>query len=201
MFASGPTLINTTTTRTLFAFALGSAAALLTGAASRAQSTSPAPVYESHDKSGPVFSDRPTPGATRIELGPPNTIDTGPPPPQTATPPPVAPPYKSLAILSPANGSTIHSNTGSFKVKGRAVPSLRAGTGDRFRLALDGNVLPHDYGSATIQLVTEDWRDASAAGNGSHTLQLSVVDAQGRVLIESAPVTFYAHRAAKGHHR
>jgi len=201
MFVSGPITSMNTTTHTLFAFALGSAAALLAAPPSRAQSTSPAPVYESHGKSGPDFSDRPTPGATRIELGPANTIDTGPPPPRIVTTPPLAPPYQSLAILSPADGSTIHSNTGSFKVKGRAVPSLRAGTGDRFRVALDGHVLPHDYGTDTIQLVTEDWRDASAAGNGSHTLQLSVVDAQGRVLIESAPVSFYAHRAAKGHHR
>ena len=37
-------------------------------------------VYESKDKAGPVFSDRPSSGATPIELPPPNVV----------SPPPVA---------------------------------------------------------------------------------------------------------------
>ena len=197
------------TTPPTLLLALGCAAALLAPVPSRAQAANPAPVpqgpaaapvYESHDKAGPVFSDRPTPGATRLELTAPNVIQT----PQAAAPPsaPVAaaPPYRSIAIQSPADGATIHSNTGSFQVTVHAEPSLRAGTGDRFRLKLDGHVLPHDYGSTAIHLNASDW-NGDAAENVAHTLQLTVVDAQGRVLIESAPVTFYAHRAAVGHHR
>lgn len=191
-----------------FLLALGCAAGLLEPQPSRAQAADPAsaqspaaaPVYESHDKAGPVFSDRPAPGATRIELTAPNVIDTPQPAALPSTPAAAPPPYRSLAIASPAGGATIHSNTGSFQVVARAVPSLRAGAGDRFQLKLDGHVLARDYGASTIQLSASDW-DGAAAESTAHTLQLAVIDAQGRVLIESAPVTFYVHRAAVGHHR
>ena len=102
--------------------------------------------------------------------------------------------------MSPAGGATVHSNTGSLQVVARAEPSLRAGAGDRFQLRLDGHVLARDYGTSTIQLGAADW-DGAAADRAAHTLQLAVIDAQGRVLIESVPVTFYVHRAAAGHHR
>lgn len=196
------------TTLPLFVLGLGCAAALLAPLPSHAQAAGSdlaqgagsAPMYESRDKAGPVFSDRPTPGATRIELAPPNVIDTPHPAAEQSAPTPAPPSYRVLAIQSPANGSTIHTNTGTFQVAVRAEPSLRAGAGDRFRLKLDGNVLPHEFRSATLQVTASDWR-SDADENVAHTLQLTVVDAQGRVLIESAPVTFYAHRAAVGHHR
>jgi len=158
-----------------------------------------APVYESHDKAGPVFSDEATPGATRVELQPPNVIEA--PVPVVPAPAPMqqAPSYQSLAVLSPADGSTIHTNTGDFQVTIRSLPALRASAHDRFKLKFDGRVLPHDYRTTSIHVSPADWRYA-AAESTLHTLQLAIVDAKGRVLIESVPVTFYAHRATV-HHR
>ena len=84
-----------------------------------AQST----VYESKDKAGPVFSDRPSTGAKQIELGPANVIQTTPVP-QQATPTATAPYYTALAISSPENEGTIHSNTGAFDVSVQLQPAL-----------------------------------------------------------------------------
>jgi hypothetical protein len=180
--------------------ALACAAALVVPQLSSAQPAdpAPAPVYESHDKAGPVFSDMPTPGATQVDLPPPNVIDSSVPAAPPPMPTPGAPLYQALEILSPANGSTIHSNTGSFKVTVRSWPPLSVGAQHRFKLKFDGQVLPHAYSSTTIQVTPADW--SGAARSGPHTLQLAVVDAAGQVLMESTPVTFYAHRATV-HHR
>ena len=153
------------------------------------------PVYESKDKAGPVFSDQPSPGARPIDLPPPNVIDTPrTPPPQPAPAAPAAPAYTSLVISGPENRGTIDSNTGEFDVRITTVPVLRTAAGDTIRVRLDGNLLPQSYRSPELRVTAADWQ-AAARDNVEHTLQVSIVDRAGRTLIESAPVSFYAHRA------
>ena len=158
-------------------------------------------VYESQGKSGPVFSDQPSPGAKPITVGPTNVVPSTPPPaaqPDTPAPPPS---YRSLAVAEPENEGTIHSNTGAFEVRVRSSPGLRSSAGDRLRLVLDGNLLPGSYGSSRIRLTESDWQSAAGGGGVEHTLQAAIVDKTGRLLIESPPVTFYVHRAAVGGRR
>ena len=163
--------------------ALGSALAL-------AQTT----VYESKDKAGPVFTDKPSPGAAVVTLPPPNVVAGPKPAPVVPPPPVVAPPYRSLFIASPANEGTVHSNTGEIELSARLNPALRPN--DRLRIRLDGQLLPASFRSTRLRITAADWQAAANASSAEHTVQLAVLDAQGAVLIESAPVRFYVHRAS-----
>jgi hypothetical protein len=154
-------------------------------------------IYESQGTSGPVFSDRPSPGARELVLPPPNVVAPEVLAPAQPTSPPPAddtPVYKKVAIASPANGDTIWSNTGAFDVQVTVAPALR--DGDRIGIKLDGTVLPRSFRSGAVSLTEEDWQLA-AAENVEHTLQAAVLDAKGAVLAESSVVSFYAHRTAR----
>jgi hypothetical protein len=152
-------------------------------------------VYESKDKAGPVFTDKPAPGAAVVDVPPPNVVES--PriapvqPPASARP---APAYRSLSIMSPADAGTLHTNTGAFDISARISPALRAG--DRIRVRLDGNLLPLSSGSPRLRVSEADWQAAADPASVEHSLQLAIVDKGGAVLIESAPVRFYVHRAS-----
>lgn len=158
-------------------------------------------IYESQGASGPVFSDRPSPGAKEVVLPPPNVVSSEvlAPPQQVPAPhPEQGPVYRKLAIAAPANGDTIWTNTGAFDVQVELVPALR--DGDRIEVKLDGTVLPRAFRSGAIGVTEEDWQLA-AAENVEHTLQVAVLDAKGTVVAESSVVRFYAHRATREHRR
>jgi len=159
------------------------------------------PVYESKDKAGPVFSDQPSPGAKPIELGPPSVIQTTPAPRQPAPAAGAAPYYTALAISSPENGGTIHSNTGAFDVSVQLQPALRTSRGDRIEARLDGRALARRFSSARFGVTEADWQKSASPDNVEHTLQVVILDKTGAVLIESAPVKFFAHRAARAHRK
>jgi hypothetical protein len=149
-------------------------------------------IYESTGKGGvPEFSGQPAPGSKEVTLPPPNVIDTDP------APAPVAPRevltgYSQLAIVSPAEQGTMHTNTGAFDVQVAVAPGLNAG--DVFVVTLDGSALPGRYRSADIAITEEDF-DSFAADAVQHRLEVAVVDASGNVVIRSGPVNFYVHRA------
>src|SRR3954462_15585931 len=99
--------------------ALRLAAALLatTCTLASAQTT----VYESKDKAGPVFSYQPSftdqPSAAKPIVVPPANLSQGlgqAQQPASAAP---APPYSTLAFTAPADGGTIHTNTGAFDIR------------------------------------------------------------------------------------
>jgi len=153
-------------------------------------------MYESKDKSGAtVFTDKPSPGAKSVDLPPPNVSQGVPLPKQGPAPSaPVA--YQSIAVAVPADGGTVHSNTGAFAVTVKISPALRASAGDRIRLSLDGYVLPTAYASRKINLTDADWAtDAAANSEVQHTLQAAVVDSNGTIKLESETVSFYVRRA------
>ena len=160
-------------------------------------------VYESKDNAGPVFSDKPSPGATQVQLEQPNVVTT----PQTAPsqaqsqqqPPQAtagAPPYRRLVILRPANQDALHSNDGAFGISAQLSPPLRPS--DRIRVMIDGNLVPTVFRTANPRITANDWQAAALGDRGEHTLQLAVVDANGVPAIQSPVVSFYLHRAAVG---
>lgn len=158
----------------------------------------PAQVYECPGQDGPVFTNTPCPGGKRMDLGPPNVIDTGKPPqPGTAAQPAVSV-YTALTIASPENGGTIHTNTGQFQVSLDLTPALQGG--DAVSVSLDGTQLPTLRYSLHFDITPEEWESAAAA-NVEHTLQISVVDRSGNTLIAAAPVQFYVHRAFRRQER
>lgn len=154
-------------------------------------------VYESKDKSGPVFSDKPSAGAAAVQLQAPNVVTvpaaTAPAPPASATAPP---PYRRFVIDRPAAQDTVHSNTGEFAISATLTPALRPS--DRVRVLLDGNLLNGVYRSTGVRIGASDWSWAAAGTNSEHSVQLVVVDAAGKPLIESPAVRFYVRRAAVG---
>ncbi|MCU0921484.1 MAG: hypothetical protein MUF16_14320 [Burkholderiaceae bacterium] len=153
-------------------------------------------VYESKDKAGPVFSDKPSAGAVPVEVQPGNVVS--PPVVKPAAPPApsAAPTYRRLVITRPAEQDMVHSNTGEFGVSASLSPPLRPN--DRVRVLLDGNLVPTVFRSTNLHLSRDDWQSAALGSNGEHTLQLAVVDADGKPWIESAPVRFYLRGTAVG---
>ena len=168
---------------------------VMASAAAWAQST----VYESRDKSGKVYSDKPTPGAEPVDLPPPNVVSMPQPAPVAPPAPASAPAYRSLVFVSLTQGGTIHSNTGAFDFSVRAAPALRSA--DRFRISLDGTLLPGSYRSPNLHVSEADWGRAARSDNVEHTLQVAIVDGEGKVLISSDTISFYAQRATVGGRR
>jgi len=157
-------------------------------------------VYESKDKDGPVFSDRPSPGAAPVDATPQNIVS--PPavkPPAPPAPPAAAPAYRRLVIVRPAEQDMVHSNTGAFGISASLSPPLRPN--DRIRVLIDGNLVPTLYRSTQLRISEQDWRAAAQGSDGEHTLQLAVVDADGKPWIESEPLRFYLRGVAAGGRR
>jgi hypothetical protein len=153
-------------------------------------------VYESKDKAGPVFSDKPSPGAKPLQLEAPNVVSppaVTPAPPQPAA---SAPAYRRLVIARPSNQDSVHSNDGAFGISAQLSPPLRPN--DRVRVLIDGNLVPTVFRSTSPRITPADWQATALGDRGEHTLQLAVVDANGVPAIESPVVSFYLHRAAVG---
>jgi hypothetical protein len=152
-----------------------------------------AQVYECPSQYGaPVFQDTPCPGGKRMDLGPPNVIDTTAPAPQQAVTQATTSAYTAFTIVSPENGGTIHTNTGEFTVGLALTPALQGGNG--ISVSLDGTQLPTLRYSLHFDITQEEWESAAAA-NVQHLLQASVMDRSGNILIDATPVQFYVHRA------
>ena len=95
--------------------------------------------------------------------------------------------YTSLVITQPAAEETIHDNTGTLAVELALSPALQIEQGHRIKLLLDGTAMPVT-GTTSLTLTEID--------RGAHTLQASVEDQSGAVLIVSEPVSFYMWRAS-----
>jgi len=147
-----------------------------------------AEVYRWVDEDGTVhFGDQPPPGAEKVELPPPSTYTPPPLPPIQSRPqaPAEAPAYSALRILQPQDRATIRDNAGNFEVSFATEPGLKSQLGHQYRVLLDGRPVARiSAGSYRFENLDR----------GEHRIQVQVVDPQGRVLIESEPVTVYLHR-------
>ncbi len=99
------------------------------------------------------------------------------------------PAYARLRLISPAPDETMHDNTGRLPVQVDLQPSLRSEQGHRLRARLDGVVLGGTWVETHFTLQPIE--------RGSHTLQVLVTDAEGRLLIASDPVTFNMWQASR----
>lgn len=145
------------------------------------------------DDNGVVhYSDRPRPGAERVELNPAQTYTPPPAPvrparPQSEQPDPAAAPgYTGLRVISPAAGETLWNIGGQLNVQLDVQPGLAPG--HTLRVTLDGQRVETPAGATQFTL-NEVYR-------GEHTISASVMDAQGRELVASEPVTFYVQQAS-----
>ena len=87
--------------------------------------------------------------------------------------------YDAIAIVQPANETTIFDNNGKVEVAVSLSPALR--DGDRIALELDGH---RERQSSDTRL------ELSGVERGEHVLQARAVDRNGTLLISSAPARF-----------
>lgn len=153
-----------------------------------------AQAYKWVDEDGIVhYSDRPHPGAERVELPGYNTSG------RSSTPSPVirrttrtqAEPepeedkpfrYESLAIVAPAPEETLWNIEGVLNVSLDVQPALQPG--HRVRVYFDGEA---QMMSGTSFQLQEVWR-------GVHNVQAEVVDETGKLMIRSLPNRFYVQQ-------
>ena len=142
------------------------------------------------DEDGVVhYSDRPQPGAKRVELQAPNTSRSanrrsaeesaeGDEAAESTAPFR----YESLEVANPGPEETLWNIEGSLSVTLALTPALRPG--HQVRVYFDGN--PRLVNSTTFQ-IDEVWR-------GVHNLQAEVLDETGNMLIRSRTNRFYVQQ-------
>lgn len=149
-----------------------------------------AQAYRWVDENGVVhYSDRPEPGAERIDLPSDKTVARRSPPAASRTRPageqptnPAAFKYESLDIASPAAEETLWNIEGALNVTLNLQPPLQ--DGHQVRVYFDGN--PTLVEGTSFQ-ITEVYR-------GVHNLQAEVLDATGKLMIRSVPNRFYVQQ-------
>lgn len=170
-------------------------------------------VYETRGANGPVFSDKPQPGAKAVELRPLNVIDnasltgrsstekTGAP----GTTPKSAPDtagkqkpegekeaiaYRSFSIVFPENDGSVWANTAVFEVRVAVDPPLQLGEGHAFTVSISGKPVGQRFTATEFMIPPEFWGDQPPPPNQRMQLTARLVDRNGAVLKEAAPVQF-----------
>ena len=142
------------------------------------------------DEDGVVhYSDRPQPGAKRMELQAPNASRSPrlPGAEESAEGEDAAEPaapfrYESLEVANPGPEETLWNIEGTLSVTLALTPALRPG--HQIRVYFDGN--PRLVSSTTFQ-IDEVWR-------GVHNLQAEVLDETGNMMIRSRTNRFYVQQ-------
>ena len=137
------------------------------------------------------YSDRPVPGARRIELTDPNASEPLVTRPDEATQPDTEDAqaddtatvrYESFEIVSPGAEETLWNIEGVLNVSMALSPPLQPG--HQVRVYFDGN--PQIVSGTSVQL-QEVWR-------GVHNVQAEVLDETGKMLIRSRTNRFYVQQ-------
>lgn len=148
-------------------------------------------IYKWVDAQGTIhYSDQPRPGASELQIE--SAPRMSPPAPvvasattasgATADGEPFR--YDSCAISRPAADETLQ-NAFSVSVAWQISPALRSG--DRVTLALDGKLLAGVSPTGTSFTI-------APVDRGTHTLMVSILDADGRGVCQSSAVTFHVRQ-------
>jgi hypothetical protein len=158
---------------------------LLSLACAAAQSAS---VYRWVDENGVVhYSDQPHENAQKVQVQAPQTYKSQPAPRAAPTAPaPVQANTYQCTIVQPAPDDTFQ-NTFSVATSVQVVPVPR--DGDQAYLLLDGTRVPNYPGMGGSFTI-------SNIDRGQHTLQAVVLDGSGKMLCQSANVTFTVIQAS-----
>ena len=152
-------------------------------------------IYRREGASGRAteFSDKPRPGAEKIEIRVPLRPAVAPASgtpgasPGSAPPAPEAPvKYDVVRFLAPANDATLRDNEGNVAVTVELQPPLQINYGHQLAVLMDGRLLEAPGTKAAFNLTNVD--------RGSHVLKAVVVDSMGKTLAEAEKVTFHLHR-------
>jgi hypothetical protein len=132
------------------------------------------------------YSDRPVPGATRVEIASSNRSDANNTPalaPSSATSQqePAGPAYRNFEIWKPAEGESIINTGGQVTVNVRVDPALQAG--HSLYLYLDGRLVQGFAPNASSYELKE-------VSRGMHRVIAVIDDRRGERVQETSPVTF-----------
>lgn len=145
------------------------------------------------------YSDRPVPGAVRMELNVGRSTSGSSPAAVPAASAPSAPsvsssadaspaaPYRNFEIWSPANGETIPNTGGAVTVNVRVDPNLQPG--HQLHLYLDGKLVEGFAADATSFDLTEVPR-------GMHSAVAIITDVGGKRLQETSAVVFMVRQTS-----
>ncbi len=136
------------------------------------------------------YSDRPTPGATKMELSVGGTGATESPPPAPLPSPRESsrsgPPYTTIAITTPSQGESIVNTGGAVQVSVQLEPYLRPE--HNLHVYLDGQRIEGSPNATSYSL--------SEVPRGEHTVEAVVTDRRGARLQSSGRVTFYVRQTS-----
>jgi len=152
-----------------------------------------ADAYKWTDENGVVhFSDRPHPGAERLQLGGPKRPRPVPSrqaessastPADSGAAEDAAPfRYTSLEVAAPAPEQTLWNIEGALTVSLALTPALKAG--HQVRVYFDGNA----------RMVQGTRFDVEEVHRGVHNIQAEVLDETGKLMIRSLPNRFYVQQ-------
>ena len=156
-----------------------------------------ADVYRWYDEQNRVvYSDEYVPGAEKVDI---SDLPTYTPTPilqpvipveeEDTTEEDLIPDYQ-LSITSPENDQTVRANDGNLDVTVDLTPELdNEKRGDQLIVLVDGQQQGSAISATNFKLTNID--------RGTHTLTVSVVDSDGKILKISKAVTFHLQRHAK----
>lgn len=164
-------------------------------------------IYVSPGENGPLFSNKPQPGAKEIIL-PPLTVVTptkeavGASPanaPTGASDRPAAaaapPAYRSFAVTYPENDGSVLANTAIFEVRVAVDPPLQIGEGHAVVVSVNGSPVAQRFTAEEFTLPPELWTATLPPPNQRIQLDASIVDLNGQLLRKAAPVRFFMRHA------
>jgi hypothetical protein len=153
-----------------------------------------AEIYRWTDADGSVvFSDKPAPGAERIEVGEPTIVPAEPLPPAAEETGQIAleeVPYDEVVIASPPHDATLRDQQ-EIAVSVASSPPLQSQFGHRVQLFFDG--APYGEPVDTTEFLLQN------VDRGSHELAAVIVDGAGRELARSGTSVFHLHKTSIQH--
>ena len=154
-------------------------------------------VFVTEGENGPVFSNRPQPGAREVTLPPLSVVPAvrpreTPPRPEAAQPAVApAPAYSRFAIEFPEQNGALTTGTGLFNIYLAIEPALRQG--HAFTISIDGRPANVRFSSPRFMLPENFWGNTLPPAGVQMQLDANIVDANGEVLMKAEPVRFVIH--------
>jgi len=133
------------------------------------------------------YSDRPVPGATKVQLSTTAPAQVAPAAPPAAAAKPAAAAavqYQSLEIWQPENGESFFGADAAVNVRLRSEPTVAAN--DRLLLFLDGKLVEGGGGNYEYTLTNLE--------RGAHSITATILDNQGNEKIRSEPRVFHVRQ-------
>jgi hypothetical protein len=159
-------------------------------------------VYVTRDKNGTVFSDKPQAGSRELKLTPLTVIPAQPVPTSEANkaqspsdkpdakPPEVVSPYRSLAVIAPADGVSVAGDVSFLNVRLAVEPPLLWAEGHAFIVRIDGRPVDHPFTATEFAIPPSFWPEGYLPANRHMQLDVAVVDGSGRILKRAPSVNF-----------